>query len=255
MTDFAVMRFMRRTRVDQTEKSARAVREQVRLAIAGVLSLLLTGVAGLASAAEHKVESLGDPPPQAAISAEIAALLGGPALRVTRAPSRVVCDVWLCKEWVQAKAPEKAAGSVLYPLQPGQLIGVVSYPKRGTDFRDQKIAEGVYTLRYGHQPIDGAHVGTSATRDFLLLLPAAADKTPAPLDYKTLTKLSAEAAGSTHPLLLPLQKPVSAEGDVPAIRHKEEGDWWIVKSRGMNRIGDQSQPLAMEWVVVGKASE
>lgn len=231
----------------------RMLPEFIHRALTGAVLLML--VASRAIGAEHKVEALAEPPPQAAISAEIAALLGGPALRVTRAPSRVICDVWLCKEWVQAMAPEKAAGSVLYPFQPGQLIGVVSYPKKGTDFRDQKIAEGVYTLRYGHQPIDGAHVGTSATRDFLLLLPAAVDKTPAPLPYKTLTKLSAEAAGSTHPLLLPLQKPMAVEGQLPAIRHKEEGDWWIVKSRGVNRIGDQSQPLVIEWVVVGKASE
>ena len=40
------------------------------------------------------------------------------------------------------------------------------------DFRDQGIPAGTYILRYSQQPVDGAHVGTSTTRDFLALLPA-----------------------------------------------------------------------------------
>ena len=44
-----------------------------------------------------------------------------------------------------------------------------------TDFRGQEIKKGVYTLRYGQQPEDGNHIGTSELADFLLAIPAGVD--------------------------------------------------------------------------------
>ena len=53
-----------------------------------------------------------------------------------------------------------------------------SSPSEGHDYRDQPIAKGVYTMRYGLQPVNGDHLGVSIYRDYSLLLPAAKDQTP-----------------------------------------------------------------------------
>ena len=83
----------------------------------------------------------------------------------------------------------------------GQLIGALRVPEGTTftDFRGQEIKPGVYTLRYGQQPQDGNHIGTSELADFLLALPAEADTELKPIaDADALSQKSAEAAGSTY---------------------------------------------------------
>lgn len=215
-----------------------------------LLSLLLVSSAW---AVDHKLEPLDEPAPADAISPEVAKLLEPKGVRVVRGKSRTICDLWLCREW--AAAATKPTGDVIYPFQPGQVIGVIRYPKKGSDFRDQDIAEGVYTLRYGQQPVDGAHVGTSPTRDFLLLLKADQDKSPALPDYKALTKASAQAAGSNHPLLLSMQRLASPTAAAPAIRHEEAREWWIVTLAGNVKQADEAKKQVIELVVVGKAAE
>ncbi len=201
----------------------------------------------LALGVDYRVEELAEPAPSDAVSADVAATLAPAGLRVFRGETRVICDIWLCQAWPVADF--KAKGDVIYPLTPGQLIGVVRYARKASDFRDQDIADGVYTLRYSQQPVDGAHVGTSPTRDFLLLLPAAEDTKPAPIEYKPLTKLSAQAAGTTHPCLLSLQR---VAGEDP-VRHNEDRDWWLVRLKGKLTKGDESQPLELDLVVEGVA--
>ena len=75
-------------------------------------------------------------------------------------------------------------GAVLFPvLAEGELLGALRFPGEGHDYRDQTIAKGVYTLRYGFQPVNGDHLGVSTYRDYALLVPAAKDKAlggPAP---------------------------------------------------------------------------
>ncbi len=207
-----------------------------------------------AYAVDHKVEPNDAAPPKDALPPAIADLLGGPSFRVVRGASRVVCEVWLCKEWSIA-ADAKPKGDVLYPFQLGQVIGVVRYPRKGSDFRDQVVADGVYTLRYGLQPVDGAHVGTSPIRDFLVLVKAADEQSAEPLDYKTLAKKGAAAAGASHPLLLSLHRTDAAETASLSIRHNEQAEWWIVHVVGQSKTGDKLGKLPLDLVVVGHASD
>lgn len=202
------------------------------------------------AADEYKAEKLTDPAPSATLSKEVADKLGATGIRVSR-DGMPFCDLWLCKSWV-AIADFKPTAEVAFPFKPGDLIGVVKYVKRGSDFRDQDIKTGLYTLRYAQQPVNGAHVGTSLTRDFCLLTEAAKDKSGAVVDYETLTKRSSEAAGSAHPALLCLLKPAS-DGAAPGIRHDEEHDWWVVSFQ--SQLEKDKTPLAVEMVVVGKAAE
>ena len=210
-------------------------------------SLALTAVAQ-----EYKAERFEAAPPADALSPEIAATIGNIGCKVTRG-ERVVCEIWPCKELRLAAV--KTNDMILYPFTPGQLIGIVRFPRKASDFRQQEIASGVYTLRYGQQPVDGAHVGTSPTRDFLLLLPADQDKSPATIeDYKTLTKASAASAGTNHPAILHMLKP-PAEGEFLDLRHDEEKDWWILRFASMARAMAGKANIRIEIVIVGHAAE
>ena len=206
-----------------------------------------------ANAADYAVQALNEPPPTAALSKEIAGLLSPTGVRVNR-DSSAFCDLWFAKSW-PAVSGFQATSEITYPFTPGQFIGVARFARKAADFRDQDINAGVYTMRYAQQPVDGAHVGTSLTRDFLLLIQASKEQSPAALEYKQLTKTSAEAAGSSHPALLSLQKTSVETKEFPALRHDEEHDWWIVGIQGNTQGKDKSAPLPVELVIVGHAAE
>ena len=215
------------------------------------LCLLLLSFS-FASAADHRVEALSQAAPADELSKEIAAQLAPSGFKVIRGTSRTVCEFWPCKSW-RAKENFKPTVEVLYPFQVGQLIGVMRLPRKGSDFRDQDLASGAYTIRYVQQPIDGNHEGTSPTRDFLVLIRAEQDKSPEVLDGEKLMTASAEAAESNHPAMLCLQKPSDAKK--LSIRHDEDHDWWIVSFQGKLQAGDKTTGQAMDLVVAGQSHE
>jgi len=206
-----------------------------------------------ASAADHRVEVSESELPEE-VSKDIASKIDKKCYTIIRGTSRTVCEIWLCNEWA-VKKDFKPTNEVLYPFQPGQLLGVARFPRKGSDFRDQDIESGVYTLRYAQQPVDGSHVGTSPTRDFLLLVNAEHDQDAKEMDLKALVAHSAEAAGSGHPAMLCMQRVEGKSGDKPSIRHNEEHDWWIVRLQGTQKVGDKPQQLPVDLLVVGISSE
>jgi len=208
--------------------------------------------AALAAAADYQVVQANSPAPADAISPEIAAALQPTAIKIGKGDAQAICEIWLAKEW-PIPADAKAGGEILYPLTPGQLIGVIRYPRKGGDFRDQEIQAGTYVLRYAQQPVDGAHVGTSPTRDFLALLPAAKDRDPQTIDFKTLTTTSKEASGTAHPAILSLQ--AAADYKPLSIREDTERQWVVVHFVGKVREGSAVKDMPVELVVVGKAAE
>jgi hypothetical protein len=130
---------------------------------------------------------------------------------------------------------------------------LVHFGRRGSEFRDQTVSSGWYTLRFGLQPVDGNHEGTSPTRDFLLLVDAEQDDLPENWDADALNEASAEAAGSSHPAMLCLQR--TSDGSTFAIRHDEANDWWVLHVLG-NGVADQkSKGIPMDLIVVGHAEE
>lgn len=213
--------------------------------------LVLTALPALAQ--EYKVEKIATAAPSDALAPEIAAQLQPAGFKVVKGESRTVCEIWLGKE-LPIAADAKTTSEVLYPLTPGQLVGVIRYPRKAADFRDQEVASGVYTLRYGQQPVDGAHVGTSPTRDFLVLLPADKDRDPAVLDYKAMTTASKETTGTAHPGILSLQKPGDG-GEPLAVHENAEKEWTIVRFTAQAKQGAAAKELPMELVVVGVAAE
>lgn len=203
---------------------------------------------------EYSATATTDGPPADELSAEVAAALSSTGIKVTKGESRTVCEIWPVKAWA-TKADFQPTTSMLYPFEPGQLLGVLRFKRSTDDFRRQQIPSGVYTLRYGLQPEDGNHVGTSDTRDFVLMLPAGEDTSPAAIDLDRMIELSAQAAGTTHPAMLSLMK-AEGEGDsLPAIDHDEAREWWSVRFANPTLTGGKAGSLTIELIVVGHAAE
>jgi hypothetical protein len=218
---------------------------------ATLLGLVLLG--GAAEAVDYKIEPLEAAADVEGLSEEIAGQLAPTGIKVLRG-TRTFCEMWPAKSWA-TKAGFMPSASVLYPFSVGELMGVVRYKLKGEDFRGQEIAPGAYTLRYGLQPVDGNHAGTSPTRDFLLLLPIEKDTTVAPIEEQNLFKLSAEVAGGTHPTMLLLMPFEGASDDLPQIAHDEESERWSVLFAGSGSSDGKSDKVPVNLVVVGKAAE
>jgi hypothetical protein len=104
-------------------------------------------------------------------------------------------------------------------------------------------------MRYAQQPEDGNHVGTSDTRDFIVLLKAEDDKAPAVVPKESLFRLSAAAAGTTHPCMLSFLAP--AKVAAPSIENDAEKEWAILHCG----IGTKSSPVSVRLVIEGKSAE
>lgn len=213
---------------------------------------LVVSMVGSVVAATYRAEVLSEPAPKDELSSTVFDQLAPQGIRIIRGTKTQLCDVWFCKE-LKSKAGDLEP-NVNYALTPGQLVGVVRFHRDGADIRDQEIVEGVYTMRYALQPVDGDHVGTFPTRDFLLLLRAEDDQEAAPLeDSDELNELSAAAADTSHPASWPLLKVANPLTDPVGMRHDEENDWWILRVH-RDGAGD-GQIVDLEIVVVGVVEE
>ncbi len=213
--------------------------------LAAMAVLVLGGPLALA-ADDYSIQKFEDGPPADKLSAEVVAQLNSTGYKIVNGKGKAVAEIWLAKK-LAVKPDFAPTLTVLYPLESGSLVGAIHFPHEAADFRGQEIHSGVYTLRYGQQPVDGNHIGTFDTRDFLLMLPAAADRDPATSAGTDFFATSAEAAESTHPAIMPLLAP--QEGEAPAIEHIEEMEWWAARLPG----NDGKQPI--EVIVVGTAAE
>ncbi|MFP6703856.1 MAG: hypothetical protein VB861_19060 [Planctomycetaceae bacterium] len=167
-----------------------------------------------------------------------------------------ICTVWLVKD-VPIREKFKPGLSIKYPFTPGQLVGLLQVQvQRGyTDFRGAEMKPGVYTLRYGQQPVDGNHVGTSELADFLLALPAKTDLDPKPITgFDELAGKSAVANGTTHPAilsLLPATKPIK----VASLSHDEDHDFWILSVAATAKATAKAVRVNLRFVAIGQTTE
>jgi hypothetical protein len=160
-----------------------------------------------------------------------------------------VCTIWLAKS-LMVKPGFKPSLTVKYPLAPGQLLGALQVQSgEFSDFRGQPVKAGLYTLRYGQQPQDGNHVGTSELSDFLLAVPAASDTDPAPVKVPALMKRSAKATGSNHPAIYSLLPP-EEKSDETKLTHDAAKELWILNVTGKSESGAK---VPLRLVVVGKS--
>ncbi len=203
--------------------------------------------------AEVQISQHDQAPPADALSEAVIVRLQKTGYKVTDG-DKVICEFWLCETWT-CKPGFKPSTTILYPIQPGSLVGALRFPSGGSDFRQQQLEAGVYTMRHAHQPQDGNHIGTSDTLDFILLCKAEDDQEVAALEATELVDRSSMAAGSTHPAMIALRPAVEKVEKLPAVRHDEANDWTSVRVAGTSVAGDQKSELQLEFVIVGYAAE
>jgi hypothetical protein len=170
-----------------------------------------------ARAAAGKVETIG------AFSGEapdwVKGALEPQGYRATLSDGTVANEVWFRKDFPGLKT--------------SALVGVITFPRDGQDFRGQKVKAGTYTLRYAKIPEDGDHLGASPTPTFALLIPIANDTDAAEdLTFKEVTRMSAKGSGTNHPAPMNLAD-TSAQKEFPAVAGNSLGhEILFVKLKG-----------------------
>ena len=215
-----------------------------------LLSVSLLLGASLAVADDHELESVDKAPK--GLSPGIAKLLDPAGYQITGDDDPLV-EMWLLKS-LSVKPKFKPNFTQMYPFTPGQLVGAIRVAEdvEYADFRGQAIKAGVYTLRYGLQPMDGNHVGTSETYDFLLALPAKFDQKPDTIEgFEELSEHSAKAAGSTHPAIFSLLDP--SEVKKKKLEHDDFTEHWILSVIGKGKADDKDVDVKVRLVVVGQS--
>ena len=221
-----------------------------------LLAPIFVLLAGTASAqGPLKAEALKSGPPDG-LSAAVKKEISETGVRVLTAEGKPFADVWLRKAITASGKPAGAKGTVLFPvLGEGELLGVVKFAAEGHDYRDQAIPPGVYTLRYGLQPVNGDHLGVSPFRDYGLLLPVAKDTDPAPLAKKALETQSAETVDSSHPAVLMLVAvPSGTKADPAILRDESKNTSGVVLGLPLALPKQEArEPLIVQLILVGAA--
>jgi hypothetical protein len=223
-----------------------------------VISLWLGAWASAAPPQESfKVSVLKEAAP-ASVSEEVRKATNAVGYRIEDPQGRTLADIWLRKSVPGSEKPSGPKEAVQFPfLADGELLGVVRFGSEGHDYRDQPIAKGVYTMRYGLQPVNGDHLGVSTYRDYSLILPAAKDQSLALPARKQLEERSAASAGTSHPAVFLLQEaPADASKSQPAMLHDAEKNTWSVVFPLSVQVKGQDEMIVLpvRLVVVGAAA-
>ena len=179
-----------------------------------LLTLAMTDAALKVEAAER------DPPVE--LATEVRGQLDGRAIVVSDGDGPSV-TVWFRTVLTLEATAEVVANGVGYrELAAGTLVGAVKLHQPLTDFRKQRIAAGVYTLRFAVQPEVGDHAGTSPHPEFLLLSPAADDESAGVVEPKDLLARSRKATGGNHPAVM-LLMPAGGATESPKLVERAGG--------------------------------
>ncbi len=211
-------------------------------------ALIALAALAVLGADEYAAEPLKEAAP-AEVAQAVRQELAPAGLRVLR-NKQPLLDLWL-RAAAPLGPPKEELGVHFSVLAQGTLVGAVRVHGGASDFRAQKYAAGVYTLRYGLQPEDGDHQGTAESRDFLVLAPASADPSPRTMPLEDVVKLSTKVSGKKHPAVLWLAKPQDALKPPRVVRDDQHDRWLLDCELG---AGD-GKTLRMWIVVVGKAAE
>lgn len=212
------------------------------------LAVLLLASTHAAVADDYTIEEATERPE---VASAVAEHLGAKGHRIN-GPKRGLCDIWFAKN-MDVKAGFQKTGTVNYPFNVGEFIGVMVVPRRSelTDFRGHEIESGTYTLRYCRQPQDGNHIGTSSTLDFLVALPAAEDQSPAPIeDTQKMMEKSAAVSGTTHPAIFTLL-PIEAAPASAKVTAVEDKDFYTLEAV----VEAKGTQVPVKLVVVGMSAD
>jgi hypothetical protein len=184
----------------------------------------------------------------------VAKLLDDNAVQLRDDKDTLICEVWFRKEVPAQATPEQVKnGITLREIPETTLLGALRVHKTMTDYRKQKIKEGVYTLRLGYQPSDGDHMGTAPNNEFCLPVAADDDKDDALMKPKELQETSAKVAGGNHPAVL-LLFPPSAKAPEAAKLEKDAMNDWVLTRGVAIKAGDAKAKIGLMLTLVGVSS-
>ena len=225
-----------------------------KMILSVLISAWLVGSVLAAGAAVYKVETVG-----AVSASEVSAAMGEAlqpdGVRLLDAGGKVLFEIWL-PDPVGAKSGGYTPSDVLYgTLEKGAWLGVLHCTSGGTDFRGQTIPPGTYSMRYHHVLQDGNHMGVSLYRDFVLLLPVAADTDiDELLSFAEVVALSAKVSGTNHPAVLSLRTPVEGKTAAQPEVVPDDVGHWVVRTGSRSRAeGGAEAEFPFAIVLVGQA--
>jgi hypothetical protein len=177
--------------------------------------LVLAGLTASAAGAEYTVKTLDKEPPKE-IAAGIRQQLQPTAIQLFDG-DKPLYEFWFDKT-IPLKSKPGSPGAGLDAIKETTLLGAAVVYDGQRDYRDDAIAHGVYTMRFGLQPQDGDHMGTSDYPYFTVLIPAAKDTEPGDITtFKTMTKASGKGTANGHPVVISLRPTQTDQGQFPKL--------------------------------------
>jgi hypothetical protein len=187
--------------------------------------------------------------PPAKIADEIKAEVSNQAVQIS-GPDGVRYVFWFAK----AIALESAGDVPLAEIPEITLLGVVQAQEdvENLDFREDVVLPGPYTMRFGLQPEDGNHLGTSPHPYFAILIPAERDQELGGIaDHDDMVDRSMEDTAGIHPYILAMQPlPADAPGETMSIGEGEH-DWKYVVLELPGKVDGEDTPFKFALVFEG----
>ncbi len=185
--------------------------------------LAIVAVAALLPLTAAKFETEAGPAPVEAIPEATKAMIAAEAVSV-KSGENVIAQFWM--RTAEFEGDPVAEFGVRYETLPeGAFLGVVNFTEAGSDFREQSIPSGVYTLRYGLHPENGDHMGVAPSRDFAVLSPVDKDLEVAKnYEFEPMMDLTFEI-GNAHPTVARLVLP---EGDEAPNLWEDDYEHWVL---------------------------
>ncbi len=216
-------------------------------ALFAVIAVLATSA--LAAAGEGYGIEVVEKAPPAEIADEIKAELSSSAVQIS-GPDGLRYEFWFAKSIVLS---EVAPGKELEKIPPIALLGAAQVQDvENLDFREDEVLPGVYTMRYGLQPEDGNHLGTSDHPFFAILIPAERDQKLAGIaDHDDMVDRSMEDTAGVHPYILAMQPlPADAPGEAPTVAEGQH-DWQYAVLELPGSVDGKASPFKIALVFEG----
>ncbi len=222
--------------------------------VCSVLLLSFTAwVSAFAQGSYKAVAIKGLPPAGNGVTPAILSLLEPQGAKFEDSQGKTAAEMWFSKAIAAPASPSTESDVIYHSLTPGIVIGLLDAVQPITDYRNQHVQPGIYTMRYELVPEDGNHMGVSDYRDFVLLIPASFDTDPsATLSFKAVVQLSRKAVNTGHPAVLCMDPAKS--GAAPQAFLDDNQDWALEADGGLKAAsGDKPFPMAVVLVGVSSA--
>jgi hypothetical protein len=190
-----------------------------------------------------------DAAPPMELAEPIRKLLADRCVQFFAGGDKPLVEVWFRKEAPGDAVDVQIMNGLTYREVPETtVLGGLRVVGDFTDYRHQKIAPGVYTLRLGFQPVTDDHQGTTPYPEFLLLSPAAEDVKPDAMEHKALEEMSGKTTGK-HPAVL-LLFPGKNTSEEPKLVEKGGGCWVLMVKQDV-RVGDKKTVMGVGLTLIG----